>query len=151
MNSADKGRSGSEAPLLSGDFSPDATNPGLLQREKLARIIFNELYEFVGLLDAQGNVLEVNRAALDGAGVTMEEIQGKPFWQARWWQISQESIATQKRLVEAASAGEFVRCDTEILGKSGGQEVIAIDFSLLPIRNEENAVIFLLAEGRNLT
>lgn len=122
-----------------------------LKREELARIIFDGLYEFVGLLDAQGNVLEVNQAALNGAGVTLEEIRGKPFWKARWWQISKESVANQKRLVEAASSGEFVRCDIEILGKSGGREVIAVDFSLLPIRDEQENIVFLLAEGRNIT
>lgn len=59
--------------------------------------------------------------------------------------------ATQKRLVETASSGEFVRCDVEILGKSGGREVIAVDFSLLPICNEEGSIVYLLAEGRNIT
>lgn len=119
--------------------------------EEHARIIFDGLYEFVGLLDAHGNVLEVNQVALEGAGITLEEIRGKPFWKARWWQISKKTEATQKRLVETASSGEFVRCDVEILGKSGGREVIAVDFSLLPICNEEGSIVYLLAEGRNIT
>ena len=33
-------------------------------REKLARIILDEMYQFVGLLDAKGMTLEINRAAL---------------------------------------------------------------------------------------
>nr|AAC45438.1 bZIP histidine kinase [Pseudomonas putida] len=119
--------------------------------EEHARIIFDGLYEFVGLLDAHGNVLEVNQVALEGGGITLEEIRGKPFWKARWWQISKKTEATQKRLVETASSGEFVRCDVEILGKSGGREVIAVDFSLLPICNEEGSIVYLLAEGRNIT
>ncbi|MET4162662.1 PAS domain S-box-containing protein [Marinobacterium sp. MBR-111] len=151
MSSVDKKQFQPGSALTVHSTYLETNGSGQLQREKLARIIFDGLYEFVGLLDAQGNVLEVNRAALNGAGITLEEIQGKPFWQARWWQISQESVAAQKRLVEAASAGEFVRCDIEVLGKAGGQEIIAVDFSLLPIRDEQNNIVFLLAEGRNIT
>ena len=122
-----------------------------LHREKIARIIFDELYEFVGLLDPQGNVLEINRAALKGAGIALEEIQGKPFWEAQWWQVSQEAVSYQHHLVQAASQGEFVRCDIEILGKSAGSELISVDYSLLPIRDEKGEIVFLLAEGRNIT
>lgn len=48
-------------------------------REKLAKIILDDMYQFVGLLDAHGTLLEVNRAALEGAGIRLEDIQGKPF------------------------------------------------------------------------
>lgn len=122
-----------------------------LMQEQHARIIFDGLYEFVSLLDSHGNVLEVNQVALEGAGITLEDIRGKPFWKAHWWQISKKTVATQKRLVETASSGEFVRCDVEIFGKSGGKEVIAVDFSLLPIRNKEGEIVYLLAEGRDIT
>jgi len=122
-----------------------------LMQEQHTRIIFDGLYEFVGLLDAKGNVLEVNQVALEGAGITLEDIQGKPFWKTPWWQLSKKTMATQKRLIETASSGEFVRCDVEILGKADGKEIIAVDFSLLPIRNEEGEIIYLLAEGRNIT
>jgi hypothetical protein len=43
-------------------------------RQKLARIVLDEMYPFVGLLDANGNSLEINRAELDGA-----EIQPRPI------------------------------------------------------------------------
>ncbi|KAG1650475.1 Sensor histidine kinase TmoS [Nymphon striatum] len=120
-------------------------------RQKLSRIIFDELYEFAALLDSKGNVLEVNKAALDGAGIELDEIESKPFWEARWWQISQETVASLRKLVKSASKGEFVRCDMEVLGQSGGDEVIAIDFSLLPICDASGDIVFLLAEGRNIT
>ena len=41
------------------------------QREKLARIVMDEMYQFVALLDVQGTLLEVNRAALEGAGLRL--------------------------------------------------------------------------------
>ncbi|HLL55052.1 MAG TPA: ATP-binding protein [Myxococcaceae bacterium] len=120
-------------------------------REKLARIVLDEMYQFVGLLDAKGTLLEVNRAALEGGGIHLEDIQGRPFWEARWWAVS---TATQEQLrgaIRRAASGEFVRYDVEIFGSADGSETIIIDFSLVPVRDNSGRVVFLLAEGRNIT
>ncbi len=55
--------------------------------ETLARIVLDHMYQFVALLDARGTLLEVNRAALEGGGITLAELVGKPFWEAHWWTI----------------------------------------------------------------
>lgn len=120
-------------------------------REKIAKIILDDMYQFVGLLDAGGILLEVNRAALEGAGIKLEDIQGKPFWEARWWQVSQETAQRQKEVCRLAAQGEFIRYDVEIYGQSGGDETIIIDYSLIPVKDDSGQVVFLLAEGRNIT
>lgn len=122
-----------------------------LHQEKLARIILDEMYQFVGLLDAEGNVLDINRVALEGAGIRLDDIQGKPFWEARWWLVSKETQNLQRALVQQARSGEFVRRDIEIYGQAAGEETIIIDFSLEPVRDRQGKVVFLLAEGRNIT
>jgi PAS domain S-box-containing protein len=120
-------------------------------RGKLARIVLDEMYQFIGLLDAKGNTLEINRAALNAAALRLEDIQGKPFWEARWWAVSRETVESTRKLVERAGGGEFVRCDVEVFGKAAGEETIVIDFSLLPVRDDTGRIVFLLAEGRNIT
>ena len=59
-------------------------------RQKLARITLDSMVQFVGLLDANGTVLEINQVALDGVGITLSDVEGKPFWTTFWWQASQE-------------------------------------------------------------
>ncbi len=120
-------------------------------RQKLARTILDEMYQFVGLLDANGNVLDINRVALEGAGIRLDEIQGKPFWEARWWLVSRETQDLQRALIQQARSGEFVRRDIEIYGDAAGEETIIIDFSLEPVRDRGGNIVFLLAEGRNIT
>src|SRR5690242_12176849 len=68
----------------------DANDDVDVRRQKMARIILDSMYQFLGLLDIDGTVLEINRAALDGAGVCLEHVVGRPFWQARWWAVSEE-------------------------------------------------------------
>ena len=80
-----------------------------VRRQKLARIILDAMYQFLGLLDVNGIVLEINRAALEGAGVSLENVIGKPFWEARWWAISEESSHRIREMVEQARLGQFVR------------------------------------------
>ena len=120
-------------------------------REKLARVILDEMYQFVGLLDVNGMTLEINRAALEGAGIQLSDIQGRPFWEARWWQVCSETREKQRELCGRAARGEFIRCDIEIYGRSAGEETIVIDFSLMPVRDQLGRIVFLLAEGRNIT
>lgn len=134
-----------------GSVALDRADSHQTQREKLARIVLDSMYQFVGLLDANGHTLEINRAALDGAGVRMADLRGKPFWEARWFQVSQETTEMQRDFVRRAQGGEFVRCDMEIFGQAAGDETIVIDFSLLPVRDDGGQVVFLLAEGRNIT
>lgn len=149
MNDMPKSSRSSE--LRVRDVTLRADDDPQTAREKLARVVLNELYEFVGLLDANGNTLEINRAALDGAGILLEDIRGKPFWEARWWQVSKETQEEQRRLIGRASSGEFVRCDVEIYGRASGEETIVVNYSLLPIRDSNGQILFLLPEGRNIT
>jgi len=53
----------------------------------LARITLDSMVQFVGLLDAQGTVLEINHVALDAVGIDLSDVEGKPFWTTFWWQV----------------------------------------------------------------
>ncbi len=120
-------------------------------REKLARVVLDEMYQFVALLDVEGRLLEVNRAALDGGGIRFEEIEGKPFWTAHWWTISPQTQDALERAVRRAAAGEFIRYDVAVFGRGRGSETIVIDFSIKPVRDEQGRIVFLLPEGRDIT
>jgi PAS domain S-box-containing protein len=120
-------------------------------RQKLARITLDSMVQFVGLLDAQGTVLEINHVALDAVGIKLSEVEGKPFWTTFWWQVSEEINAGLRECIRRAAQGEFVRWDTEIYGRAGGKETIIIDASLMPVKDDQGNVVFITAEGRDIT
>src|SRR5579863_3634027 len=122
-----------------------------LEHERWAAVLLDGMHQFVALLNPKGDILEVNRAALEAAGHRIEEIRGKPFWTARWWQVSEEIREQLKAAIRRAAAGEFVRYEVQVYGEKAGLIPITIDFSLQPIRGESGEVEYLLAEGRNIT
>jgi len=128
-----------------------ATDTRQQYREKIARITLDSMVQFVGLLDADGTVLEINKVALDAVGIDLSQVEGKPFWTTFWWQVSEEIRAELRRLIGRAAAGEFVRWDTPIFGRAGGRETIIIDASLCPVFDDHGKVVFICAEGRDIT
>ena len=120
-------------------------------RQKLARITLDSMVQFVGLLDAQGTVLEINQVALDAVGIKLSDVEGQPFWTTFWWQVSPEINAELREMIRRAAAGEFVRWDTEIYGRASGKETIIIDASLMPVKDDQGNVVFITAEGRDIT
>ena len=122
-----------------------------MERERHAAVILDGMHQFVALLNAKGDILEVNRAALEGAGQRIEEIRGKPFWSARWWQISESARRKLQVAIRCAAGGDFVRYEVDIYGEQFGLVPITIDFSLQPIRGESAEIEYLLAEGRNIS
>ena len=121
----------------------------LEESERRFRAIFNSTYQFIGLLDPEGTVLEVNQTALDFVGCSNADVIGKPFWETPWWTHSPQ---LQERLKEAlieASHGKLVRFETEHIGKAGQPAVI--DFSLKPVLNEQGETVMIIPEGRDIT
>lgn len=113
------------------------------------RTIFDQTSQFIGLIKPDGTVVEVNQTVLKFAGLTSAEVIGRFFWEVRWWTISPQ---TQRQLLEAialAATGEFVRYEVDILG--AGNNIITIDFSIKPIKNESGQVILLISEGRDIS
>ncbi|MET0553932.1 MAG: ATP-binding protein [Vicinamibacteria bacterium] len=120
-------------------------------REKLARITLDSMVQFVGLLDAQGTVLEINKVALDAVGLTLADVQGRPFWTTFWWQVSPEVNHGIRDAVARAAQGEFVRWDTPLFASPDGSLTIIIDASVMPVKDDAGRVVFLACEGRDIT
>ncbi len=117
--------------------------------ENRFRAIFDNMFQWIGLLSPDGILWEVNQTALDIAGLKREDVLNLPFWETYWWPTS---TATQQRLRHAiicAAQGEFIREEIEVLGLGG--EKLVIDFSLRPLRDESGEVIMLIPEGRDIT
>lgn len=120
-------------------------------RQKLARIALDEMRPMVGVLDPAGNVLDFGRAALEAAGLAPDDVIGKPCWDTMWWTVTPGTQAGLREAVSRAARGERVRYDVDVYARQASREVVAVDFTLLPVRDQSGRVIFLLLEGRDVT
>jgi PAS domain S-box-containing protein len=120
-------------------------------REKIARVTLDSMVQFVGLLDADATVLEINKVALDAVGITLADVEGKPFWTTFWWQVSAEANQRIRDAIARAVKGEFVRWDTPLYASPDGSITIIIDASVMPVMDDEGKVVFLACEGRDIT
>jgi PAS domain S-box-containing protein len=113
------------------------------------RAIFNNTFQFCGLLDLQGNVLDANLTVLSITGKTREEVIGKPLWDIEWWREGDGNRARLEQSIQKAASGQFVRYTTEVSSPNHG--LMPIDFSLKPIKDRNGSVSMIIAEGRDIS
>lgn len=113
------------------------------------RAIFDNTFQFLGLLRPDGTLIEANRSALDFIGATLPQVAGKLFWNTPWWNHSPEMQERVKKAVEGAREGQIVRSEAIHLDAAGQPHMV--EFSILPIRDESGRVVLLLPEGRDTT
>ena len=117
--------------------------------ERKFRAIFNQTFQFTGMLSVEGILLETNQTALDFSGLQLEDVVGKPLWDCYWWTVSPETQAQVKLAFEKAVSGEFIRYEIDILGADN--RTATIDFSIKPIFDERGIVEYLIIEGRDIS
>ncbi|MEP7310538.1 MAG: PAS domain S-box protein [Acidobacteriota bacterium] len=104
---------------------------------------------FVGLMTPQGALIEANRPALAAAGLTPEDVLGKPFEETHWWAYSPDVQQQLRTAIERAASGSGSRYDVQIRGAN--DDLIDVDFSLQPLRDEAGEVVFLVPSATVIT
>ncbi|WP_320006435.1 cache domain-containing protein [Maridesulfovibrio sp.] len=121
----------------------------IARSEDLFRGIFSQSMQFMGVLDLDGTLREVNKAALDVRNIAAEDVLGKPFWEGPWWKFPPSLAVTLKQDIERAVNGNVVR--REIISEAPGEGTRYVDFSLKPTFGADGRIVFLLAEGRDVS
>ncbi len=117
--------------------------------ERKFRAIFNQTFQFTGMLNVEGILLEANQTALDFGGLQLADVVGQPVWECYWWTISPQTQTQLQLAIQNASTGEFIRYEVELLGVDN--RTATIDFSIKPIVDETGRVEYLIVEGRDIS
>ncbi|MEG3876929.1 ATP-binding protein [Microcoleus sp. herbarium7] len=121
----------------------------LRESERRFRAIFDSSFQLTKLLTPEGIVLEVNETALNFAELRSEDIVGRPIWEQPIWELSPNAKAQLKAGLAKAGTGEFFRSEMDLLGNSG--QIVTVDLSLKPVKNETGQVLLLIAEARDIS
>ncbi|MFB6163673.1 MAG: PAS domain S-box protein [Haloarculaceae archaeon] len=122
----------------------------LVERERRFNAIFNQTYQFMGLLEPDGRMTKINDPSLSFLDAERDAIVGESFAATVAPSIDGLDEAAVEATVEQAAAGEFVRWEVPIVdGHDSGVEML--DFSITPVTDEDGAVVLLIAEARDIT
>lgn len=117
--------------------------------EDRLRAIYDGTYEYIGLLAPDGTLLDTNRASLEFAHNTREDVVGQLFWETPWFTTTPGAPEKLRQLVARAAAGEFIRFEATLNRPNGERKTF--DISLHPIRDQDGQVILIVPEGRDIT
>lgn len=114
----------------------------LQESEDRVRRVLDSLFAFVGVMTPEGILLEANRAPLEAAGIRIEDVKGRYFWDTFWWSYDPALQEWLRGAASRASQGEMVRRDVEV--RMAGDTRMTIDFMLAPMYNDQGTVTHLI-------
>ena len=124
------------------------TEQQLRESGQRLRLVLDNLYVYVGILDLDGTLQEVNEESLLVAELSRDEILGRPLWDASWWAGQSSHQQHVRGAIERASTGETARFDIEVQ-RSG--QTYTIDFQVGPLRESNGQITALVASGVDVT
>ena len=96
-----------------------------------------------------GTVLLINETATQLINTPSEQLVGQKFWETPWWNYDSLLSTRLKKAVERAASGQTIYFEAKNYTNRGNY--IYIDFTLNPVLDENNQVLYLVAEGRDIT
>jgi PAS domain S-box-containing protein len=119
------------------------------ESERKIRAVLDQTFQFIGLLEPDGTLIEANRSSLMFGGLEETEVIGKKFWETPWWSHSAELQLKLQEGFQQAVAGELFRFEAHHPGHDG--ETHYVDVSLKPVFDENGEVLYVIPEGREVT
>lgn len=110
--------------------------------------IFDNTYQFTGLLARDGVLIEANETALRFGELDPDDVIGEHLSESYWVQPYPESQQVVERAITKAQQRELFRDQIRIQGSVGSA---MIDFSVRPIHDDSGEVVQLIVEGRDIT
>ncbi|MBI4781061.1 MAG: response regulator [Oscillatoriophycideae cyanobacterium NC_groundwater_1537_Pr4_S-0.65um_50_18] len=146
-----KGQLSSELLLKTVHYAIDRTQilKRLQESEDRFRGVFNQTYQFMGLLSPDGIVLDLNQATREMSGFQDQAIINTPIWEIPCWQTVEISKAWLKTAVLRASQGETMRAELQAHTSQG--TLRWFDASIKPLKDEHSNITVLIVEGRDIS
>jgi PAS domain S-box-containing protein len=121
----------------------------LAASEKRLRDILNSLLGFVGFFTPDGKLIDCNSTAIEDAGLQLEDLLGKPFWETPGWSYEPDEQLRVRDMMMRAAQGEVVRFETRV--RDRGQQNMVVDFTFRPLRDQQGTVCNIICHGVDIT
>jgi len=122
-----------------------------MQRRRSAdqlRAAIGQTYSFFVLLELDGTIIEANRAALEAADCSREQVVGRKFWEP-WWSPLPDEVEVLKSAIARAASGHTTRGECYFCAPGGARRFA--DRTLSPVKDEAGHVTMIVATGLDTT
>ncbi len=140
------------SPARESSASPQHPQPAKGSFEQINldwRSVLDSLFAFVGVLTPDGTLIAANRAPLEAAGITFEDVFGRKFWDCYWWDYDPQVQGQLRDACERATRGEMSRYDVPV--RMAGSTLMMIDFMLNPMRDANGNVAYLIPSAVDIS
>ena len=117
--------------------------------EARGRKILDSMFAFVGLFSRDGDLLEANKAPLALAGLTREDVIGRPMAESFWFSHAATAQAQLQEAMRRAAEGEIVREDMQVRVSPG--RIATMDVTFSPLFDENGRVTQVVGSGVDVT
>ncbi len=121
----------------------------LNKTKNIIETIFDHSSHFIGLLSLEGELLQVNQTALAFIDVSLHSVLGEKFWDCPWWNYDSKVQEELQKEIKESAKGTCLKKMKYHYDGSGTKRYI--DFSLTPVFDDGGNVIYLVAEGHDIT
>lgn len=101
----------------------------------------------MGLLDADGDVLDINDTAMEYVDVDRDAVVGTKIWKTPWWSEDHRHVVERK--TGQAASGAYVTYEADLTYPDG--EPYSVTVVIRPVRNDDGDVVSLVISGRDVT
>jgi len=115
--------------------------------ERRFEAIFEDPNMLVGLLEADGTVIDVNETALGYVDADRAELRGVPFWETPWW--SEEARDDLQRWIAEAADGAYVEYEATHEPPNGDD--VSVEGSFRPVVDSDGTVSTIVVSAKDVT
>ncbi len=134
--------------IVARDITPQKDKKTLIERENFLSGTLNDMHTFVAVLKPSGEIIFINNTSLKIADIKLEDVEGKLFHEAPWWDYSIEVQELIKGDIVKCASGKTLTHEIQINTKSG---LMWIDYSMHAVYDKYGNVKYLVPEGRDIT
>jgi PAS domain S-box-containing protein len=119
------------------------------ERARQFDAIFHDSETATWVLDPDGTLTRVNRAARRMIDVDVEALVDRPFWTLPWWAGEPDTQADVRQIVETALDGSLGTAS--IPSGAAGEETQVFDLAARPVHDERGELVSVVVEAADVT
>jgi PAS domain S-box-containing protein len=126
-----------------------------IQAEERNRKQQQEIQDFIdsmstlcAKIDTNGKFILVNKIAVVGSGLSLEQLLQTNFLEGGWWTFDPAVQERVRNAFKEACSGTAINYDESIFVFN---QVLTVNFSLIPILKPDGAVDYIVGEARDIT